>query len=68
MVKPSRHKWTFSPDEQTATTVGRRHGKPVVLRVRSGAMHRQKHRFYLSENVVWLTEHVPVAIHRGAEP
>ncbi len=48
----------LSPDEQTATAVGRRHGKPVVLRVRSGEMHRRGHQFYLSENGVWLTDHV----------
>ena len=50
----------LSPDEQTATAVGRRHGKPVVLRVRAGAMHRAGHMFCLSENGVWLTDNVPI--------
>ena len=51
----------LSRDEATATTVGRRHGKPVVLRVRSGEMHRAGYAFCLSANGVWLTERVPVA-------
>ena len=48
----------LSPDEQTAVAVGRRHGKPVVLHVKAGAMHRAGHLFYLSDNGVWLTAHV----------
>lgn len=51
----------LSPDETTATAVGRRHGKPVVLKVRARQMHEQGHTFYLSQNGVWLTERVPVA-------
>ncbi len=49
----------LSPDRATATAVGRRHGKPVVLTVDSGAMHRAGSRFYRSENGVWLTDSVP---------
>jgi putative RNA 2'-phosphotransferase len=51
----------LSLDEPTAITVGRRHGKPVVLRVRSGEMYRAGHAFYLAANGVWLTERVPLA-------
>lgn len=50
----------LSKDRQTAENVGGRHGKAVVLTVRSGDMSRQKHKFFLSENGVWLTEEVPV--------
>ena len=39
--------------------VGQRHGKPVVLRIQSGPMHRDGCPFYLSTNGVWLTDHVP---------
>ncbi len=49
----------LSKDRQTAENIGGRHGKAVVLTVRSGQMSRQKHKFYLSENGVWLTEEVP---------
>jgi putative RNA 2'-phosphotransferase len=50
----------LSLDIQTATKVGQRHGKPVILVVRSGEMSSAGHKFYLSDNGVWLTELVPV--------
>lgn len=55
----SRQHVHLSPDEETAIKVGQRHGKPVVLVVRAGAMHQAGHVFYRSENGVWLTEAVP---------
>jgi putative RNA 2'-phosphotransferase len=59
-LKPgSRQHVHLSPDEATAIAVGQRHGKPVVLRVAAGAMHREGHEFFLAENGVWLTAHVP---------
>ncbi|HEX8384643.1 MAG TPA: RNA 2'-phosphotransferase [Rubricoccaceae bacterium] len=51
----------LSADERTAEAVGRRHGRPVVLRVAAGAMHRDGHTFHRSENGVWLTAAVPPA-------
>ena len=50
----------LSSDEVTATAVGSRHGKPVVLTVRSGEMARDGFRFFRSANGVWLVESVPV--------
>ncbi|HEX8550729.1 MAG TPA: RNA 2'-phosphotransferase [Abditibacteriaceae bacterium] len=49
----------LSADEATAINVGKRHGKPVVLRVRAGAMHKLGRAFYLSANGVWLCAEVP---------
>ena len=49
----------LSADEATAVNVGRRHGRPVVLRVRAGEMHRAGHAFHRSDNGVWLTAAVP---------
>lgn len=49
----------LSPDPETAIKVGRRHGRPVVLRVSSGLMHNQGFIFYRADNGVWLTDHVP---------
>lgn len=57
----SRQHVHLSPDETTATRVGRRHGSPVVLKVLAGQMHSEGHTFYLSENGVWLVAAVPVA-------
>ncbi len=59
-LKPgSRTHVHLSTDEETARTVGQRHGSPVVLRVEAGAMHRDGHEFFRSENGVWLTQAVP---------
>ncbi len=55
----SRQHVHLSVDQETAVAVGNRHGKPFVFTVRSGAMHAAGHAFFLSENGVWLTEHVP---------
>jgi putative RNA 2'-phosphotransferase len=46
-------------DEQTATNVGQRHGKPIVLKIKALLMHEQGFNFYQAENSVWLTEKVP---------
>lgn len=50
----------LSPDAETATRVGQRHGVPVVLVINAAAMHHESYTFYLSENGVWLTGTVPV--------
>ncbi len=57
--KMSRHHVHLSPDEKTATTVGRRRGRPVVFVVDASAMRRGSWEFYRSGNGVWLVEHVP---------
>ena len=49
----------LSRDAATATEVGKRHGTPTVLRVDAARMVRDGYAFYLSENGVWLTVHVP---------
>jgi putative RNA 2'-phosphotransferase len=42
----------LSPDPATAETVGRRHGKPVILQVAAGQMHKAGTEFYQSANGV----------------
>jgi putative RNA 2'-phosphotransferase len=65
-LKPGRRRHVhLSADETTATAVGQRHGKPVVLRVASGAMHRTGHAFHRADNGVWLTDFVPPAFLSG---
>ncbi len=49
----------LSPDRGTATKVGQRHGKPVVLVVRASEMAGNGFAFFLSANGVWLTDRVP---------
>ena len=55
----SRQQVHLSADRETARKVGQRHGKPVILRVRAGDMHRDGAYFYQAENGVWLTDNVP---------
>ncbi|ARF56453.1 RNA 2'-phosphotransferase [Streptomyces gilvosporeus] len=55
----SRHAVHLSPDRETATRVGARRGKAVVLTVDAGAMHKAGHVFQVSANGVWLTARVP---------
>ncbi len=59
LIRGSRQHVHLSLDEETATRVGRRHGRPIVLVVDAGAMVRDGFEFFLSENGVWLTERVP---------
>ncbi|HET6357681.1 RNA 2'-phosphotransferase [Streptomyces sp. NBC_00879] len=54
-----RHHVHLSPDRETATRVGARRGRPVVLSVDAGAMHRAGHLFRVSANGVWLADAVP---------
>jgi len=48
----------LSTDIETATSVGQRYGKPVILIIKALLMHEQGFKFYRSENGVWLTERV----------
>lgn len=59
LQKMSRQHVHLSADKETANKVGGRRGKPVILIVNSGGMHRAGYKFYLSANNVWLTDVVP---------
>ncbi len=54
-----RHHVHLSTDVETATAVGQRYGKPIVLQISAENMYQQGFSFYLSENNVWLTDSVP---------
>ncbi len=56
-----RHHVHLHTDRDLAETVGRRHGKPVLLEVSALAMWQDGHLFFVTDNGVWLTEAVPVA-------
>lgn len=51
----------LSPDVETATKVGTRRGKPVILRVDAAAAHAAGTAFYRSDNGVWLADAIPAA-------
>jgi putative RNA 2'-phosphotransferase len=54
-----RHHVHLSPDVPTATAVGARHGRPVVLVIDAARMAGDGHTFFRSANGVWLTDRVP---------
>lgn len=60
LIPKSRLYVHLSKDEETATNVGRRHGKPVLYKVKAGDMYKDGYKFFLSKNGVWLTKEVPV--------
>ncbi len=60
LIKGSRQHVHLSVDETTAKKVGSRHGAPVILKVKTADMVADNFKFYISDNGVWLTDHVPV--------
>jgi putative RNA 2'-phosphotransferase len=59
LAKMSRHHVHLSVDKETAQHVGQRYGKPIILTIQALAMHESGYPFYISDNGVWLTDHVP---------
>lgn len=60
LQKQKRHHVHLSARIETAIEVGKRYGKPLVLNVNSRQMSADGYQFFLSDNSVWLTDHVPV--------
>ncbi len=60
LQKQSRTHVHLSGNHDTAINVGKRHGKPIVLKIDTKKMSIDGHKFYISENEVWLTDNVPV--------
>ncbi len=57
--KGERHHVHLSPDLVTATKVGARRGKPVILSIRAAEISAAGQPFYVTANGVWLTDAVP---------
>lgn len=49
----------LSSDVETALSVGKRHGVPVIYMVDCASMLADGHEFFISRNKVWLTKSVP---------
>lgn len=60
LKKMKRQHVHLSQSDDTATKVGSRHGKPVVLKVKAQEMKKDGFDFFLSANGVWLVDNVPV--------
>ena len=59
LERRARHHVHLSPDTETATKVGQRHSKPVVLVIDAAKMRAGGHTFFCSANGVWLVDEVP---------
>jgi putative RNA 2'-phosphotransferase len=59
LQKMARHDVHLSAETKVTRQVGGRHGKPVLLKIRAGEMHRAGFIFRCSANNVWLVDHVP---------
>ena len=60
LIKRKRQHVHLSATQNTATVVGQRHGKPIILIVSAKLMYEQGYEFFQSKNGVWLTDHVPI--------
>jgi putative RNA 2'-phosphotransferase len=59
-LKPQgRQQVHLSTDVATARRVGQRHGKPAILKIDAAGMRAKGLLFFLADNGVWLTDHVP---------
>jgi putative RNA 2'-phosphotransferase len=59
LERRSRQHTHLSIDIETAVRVGQRHGKPFIFKILAGQMYTDNFQFFISDNGVWLTDHVP---------
>lgn len=59
LLKMNRHHVHMSPDIETASIVGVRRGKPVILKIKAKKLQEAGTAFYCTDNDVWLAEHIP---------
>jgi putative RNA 2'-phosphotransferase len=59
LQKMERHDVHLSAETKVTVQVGGRHGRPALLTIRAGDMHRAGFAFRCSANGVWLVDHVP---------
>ena len=59
LTKQKRQHVHLSHNIETAHKVGKRRGTPIILQVDAKLMYVNGYKFYLSQNGVWLTDHVP---------
>jgi putative RNA 2'-phosphotransferase len=59
LKKMRRHHVHLSENLETTMAVGARRGRPVLVTIRAGEMHRDGHVFFKTPNNVWLVDEVP---------
>jgi putative RNA 2'-phosphotransferase len=60
LEKRARHHVHLSEHIDTATAVGKRRGRPVILTIEAQRMRSAGLQFFVTPNGVWLTARVPV--------
>lgn len=68
LSKRKRHHVHLHADRAVASVVGKRRGEAVILSIDAAAMHDRGHRFFVTENNVWLTDSVPPEFIRPLSP
>lgn len=58
ILKGARHHVHLSRDIETASSVGKRHGELVILKINSKKMAEDKIKFYISKNGVFLCDYI----------
>lgn len=58
LLSMQRHHVHLTSDFHTAYATGKRYGEPIVFTILAGAMYEDGIEFFLSENSVWLVNHV----------
>ncbi len=59
LLPQQRHHVHLTESLNTAKSVGARRGRAVILEIETGELVSNGAQFYLSENQVWLIDHVP---------
>lgn len=59
LIKGKRHHVHLTTNQETARNVGGRYGSPAILTIDAATMHAEGIEFFVSDNGVWLTDHVP---------
>ncbi|WP_408601974.1 RNA 2'-phosphotransferase [Pseudomonas sp. PLMAX] len=59
LLPGARHHVHLSESRETAESVGKRYGSPVILELKADAMYSAGIKFYQADNGVWLTDAVP---------
>lgn len=68
ITKKSRKYVHLSKDMETASSVGRRHGTPVILKIDAIKMNLDGYKFHMSNNDIPMTDYVPakyITVKRG---
>lgn len=59
LLPMNRHFVHLSETFETALSVGKRHGKPIIIEINTGPLVKDGWRFYKTSDNVWLTLHIP---------